>query len=201
VTHPDFEAGIFASEKGIVTGALGADDKPIYAHAEQGTTTTTGAAHFDQWFRDVEAINQSGNLALTLALVPGTDVYRYAKAGFFPIDGLLGNEWMADAAGALHNFHFTFELHTKFVYRGGEVFTFKGDDDVFTYINGKLAVDLGGVHEVEEQSVALDGVAADFELVIGEEYALDFFFAERNSTESDFQIDTSIVFTDCGFLR
>jgi len=54
--------------------------------------------------------------------------------------------------GRNHNFHFTFELHTEFIYKGGEVFTFVGDDDVFTFINKKLAIDLGGVHGAETMS-------------------------------------------------
>jgi fibro-slime domain-containing protein len=202
LVHPDFEAGVFESDKGIIEEVLGPDGKPVYAHGETGTVTTTGAEHFDQWFRDVDGVNQASELTLGFEMVAGTtNVFRYAKAGFFPIDGLLANESMLDLAGRPHNYHFTFELHTKFVYQGGEVFTFKGDDDVFTFINGKLAVDLGGVHEVQQQSVNLDEIAPGFGLLQGEEYALDFFFAERHTTESNFQIDTSIVFTDCGVVR
>src|SRR5262249_60251463 len=93
-----------------------------------------------------------------------------------------------------HNFHFTFELHTKFTYKGGEKFTFIGDDDVFTFINGKLVVDLGGVHSAETKNVNLD----DLGLEVGQVYPLGFFYAERHVTKSEFEMDTTLKFTDCG---
>ena len=55
-----------------------------------------------------------------------------------------------------HNYHFTFEIHAEFTYEGGEVFTFTGDDDLFTFINDKLAIDLGGVHGPQSDTIDLD---------------------------------------------
>ena len=69
---------------------------------------------------------------------------------------------------------------------------FSGDDDVFTFINGQLVVDLGGIHASQTQSVNLDTLG----LTPGQEYQLDFFFAERHVTQSHFRIDTTIEFTD-----
>jgi fibro-slime domain-containing protein len=190
-SHPDFEDAL-GNDRGIVTDMLGANGKPVYAHGTMGTDTTTNAESFNQWFEDVAGVNEAE--ALTLTFSPGAGgVYTFQDSDFFPIDGrLLGNE------GNQHNYHFTFELHTTFVYNGGETFTFRGDDDVFAYINGHLVIDLGGVHTVQEESVDLDAQARDLGISVGGEYALDFFFAERHTVESNFRIDTSIVFKDCG---
>ena len=91
------------------------------------------------------------------------------------------------------NYHFTYELHQQFTYKGGEVFEFVGDDDVWVYINGKRVIDLSGVHKPETARVTLDAAkAAELGLEVGKNYSFDFFFAERNFSGSDFTITTSL---------
>ena len=75
-------------------------------------------------------------------------------------------------------------------------FSFTGDDDVWVFINGKLAVDIGGVHGQAKRSINLDDEADELGLVEGETYALDFFFAERHTTESNFRIETTLTLVD-----
>jgi fibro-slime domain-containing protein len=192
-SHPDFEYAI-GMDLGIVQQTLGANLKPLYA-GNPTTPTTNGQQYFDQWYNDVDGVNLSKSLQITLTQVPGTNQWTYDSDAFFPIDGqLFGNE------GNDHNFHFTFELHTKFDYLGGEVFTFRGDDDLWVFINGKLGIDLGGVHGAMTAQIDLDAQAAQLGISPGNAYTLDFFFAERHTSQSNFRIETTIgSFIDCGY--
>lgn len=188
--HPDFEQEL-GDDRGIVAATLGADGKPVYAGGS-GTTTTHGKTAFDQWYRDVAGVNQSSTFAITMTPGPG-GVFTFSSNAFFPLDGKgFGNQ------GRDHNFHFTYELRTTFLYKGGEVFKFTGDDDLFTFINGRLVIDLGGVHGAQDATVDLDARAAELKIEKGKVYSLDFFFAERHTSESNFRIDTTLNFVDCG---
>ncbi len=188
--HPDFEH-FLGDDKGIVATTLGSDFKPVYANTSGTTPTTTGKANFDQWYNDVPGVNFSSLFQITLAPIGG-GVTSYDNPNFFPVDGQgWGNQ------GQVHNFGFTFELHTTFAYQGGESFTFTGDDDLWTFINGHLAIDIGGVHGAESQSINLDTQAGALGIVVGQTYPLDIFTAERHTSQSDIRIDTTISFNNC----
>lgn len=187
IDHPDFESDTLGDDRGMVQSTLGVDGKPVYA-GMPNTLTTTGKLEFDQWFHDVTGVNTSTTYTLTLSPEAGEKLlYGFDSSAFFPIDDqLFGNE------GLLHNFHFTLELHVDFRYSGGEVFTFRGDDDVFVFINERLAIDLGGVHSAESSTVDLDASAADLGITPGGVYPLALFFAERHTDGSNFHVETTI---------
>jgi fibro-slime domain-containing protein len=46
--------------------------------------------------------------------------------------------------------------------------------------------------------VNLDARATELGIEKGKVYPLDFFFAERHTSESNFRIDTTLNFVDCG---
>ncbi len=194
----------------VVENWRDADGRPICYHVAEkypapgdvagkwGAFDTGGiesADSFRSWYHDTPGLNMSELLTITLVRQPdGTYLFDnqldpdYADlGGFFPIeDRLLGNP----GGYPDRNFHFTFELHGDFEYDAdvGQVFKFSGDDDVWVFIDGELVIDLGGVHSSREQYIDLDRL----DLEPGESYRLDFFFAERHRTQSNFQIVTNL---------
>lgn len=87
-----------------------------------------------------------------------------------------------------HNFGFAMKIQATFVYQPGQYFDFLGDDDVWVFINNRLAVDIGGQHAQVAGAVDLDTLG----LVPGETYPFHIFYAERHTSSSNFRMHTSI---------
>ncbi|MDX2090412.1 MAG: fibro-slime domain-containing protein [Kofleriaceae bacterium] len=189
IDHPDFEV-VPANDvviPGLVMSTMTPGGKPMLAANPPAAGLITSATTFAQWYTDVTDVNQRFEQDLVLTETsPGNFVYD--DDSYFPIDGMgFGNE------NNPHNYHFTTELHANFTYKGGEVFTFRGDDDVWVFVNGKLAIDIGGVHSANSATIDFDARAAELGLTVNQTYAIDFFQAERHVTGSNFRIETSIA--------
>ncbi len=127
-------------------------------------------------------------------------MYEYKSDNFFPLDGKgFGNEWNHELGNTEynaqqginpnHNYSYTMELHWQFVKKPGMRFTFNGDDDVWVFVDKKLILDIGGIHEPIQKSFNVD----DLGLVNGRQYDLHVFYAERHSAHSHILIQTNII--------
>jgi fibro-slime domain-containing protein len=203
--HPDF--GTFVVEdKGIVEESLGADDKPVYAGPATGTVASSGPANFYWWYNTDTRTTGDGvcgaseecprNLELKHDIVlsyNGAD-WSFSSDNFFIVDK---KGWQPTTTGYAHNWHFTVECAMQFTYVAGDTFYFRGDDDVWVFINRKRAINLGGTHGPLAASVNLDSKATELGIAPGGTYSMHLFYAERHAIGSSFLMTTNIALTTC----
>jgi fibro-slime domain-containing protein len=221
LSHPDFAetVGSQGISSGMVADTLDATGHPVYTgHCEKGTANVSdckgdGAgswqthtkALWDQWYQGGPLASQVVS-SLTLSRTTGS-TFSYAPAtdGFFPVDNngwvKSGEEIPDPGCSGGHNFGFTSEVHDWFTFMGGESLTFSGDDDVWVFVGGKLALDLGGVHGQETATITLqaDGSAScsgecasatrALGLTVGHVYQISLFHAERRGCGANFRLD------------
>lgn len=122
---------------------------------------------------------------------------------FYPLEdlgyeqpGLLKNTSEVDGNG--RNGNFTLRGESQFIYNEADnlYFQFKGDDDVYMFINGVLALDLGGSHGSNTKKVELNKLnKTKYNLEDGKIATFTFFYMERCSDASTFAIETNMKLT------
>ena len=195
---------------GMVEQQLGTNGVPK-RNSSNFPEACSGTDYLDYWFLPLE-IGQDANgkkytnstcrdLELTLddeGYWFGQKNSQSPERGLFFLDDF---EYLDDAktvknifydhlngSGGYHNFGFTMKFQAKFEYVPGQKFEFKGDDDVWVFINNRLVVDIGGQHAEVSGGVDLDTLG----LTPGAEYPFHIFYVERHTSSSNFMMRTSM---------
>jgi fibro-slime domain-containing protein len=216
--HPDFDFGSITGDflmKGMVENQISAARKPVRT-AKAPNPPVTFSRFDDWWTTDTNSATAAelrrSESCLDIPMTQTNDgkweysSYRDAPArGFWPINGTLNYHKETSAScyvkpppdstswvtgGPPVNGNFCMESHATFIYQPGQTFDFRGDDDVWIFINDKLLIDLGGVHTPKSASVDLDLL----NLVPGQEYKWDLFYCDRQPCGSALNMKTSIIF-------
>lgn len=189
-----------------MTTVTGTDTKehsvPIYGMAvdayksivltDNGTGTYSFEAGYSGTKKDVQYDRESGTI------YNGTN--GGDESGFYPLENL-GYEQpglltaTSKVNNGAKNGGFTLRGESQFVYNKDSklYFTFTGDDDVYMYINGVLALDLGGAHGRNSKTVNLNDLdATKYGLKEGQVATFTFFYMERCSDASTFGIETNM---------
>ncbi|HYQ40760.1 MAG TPA: fibro-slime domain-containing protein [Polyangiaceae bacterium] len=219
-SHPDFEMKFMGDvvRRGLVEATLGPDHKPVFkdrlgrpplAGSPTGINTDwqpmepviASADSFKQWYNTSEVNREFAKKLPLSETEPGSGLFGYDSSMFFPLSPMEGFGITPKGNGPGMNFLFTTEVHVQFKYSGGQKFTFRGDDDLWIFVNGQLALDLGSMHNAEEGTIDFDAQASALNIALGGTYPMDIFHAERHTFASNFKITTNIACFTPGVVK
>ena len=185
--------------------AIGKDSMPVIDTYCNGPGWTGGKSDCEGLFGDGAKTEDQIRLDLGLTngdmIIGWTDVnnapnnwplFSAGENRVYSVDSAKSTRWESTetSKNGGRNQHFCFESHANFRFKHGLKFNFRGDDDIWVFIDNKLAVDLGGTHLAAPGYVDLDKFMPSAE--VGHTYDIDIFFCDRRTTMSNVRIKTNM---------
>ena len=203
-------------QKGIVKNDLGEDNKPVFSGSDIAKKCFVDADKFKTLFNYTKDVNEAQCYDMPFTRSEADANWTFDSSplgGFFPVentadstvvkigDTVLGPTADARAKRATssgedkRNQQFCAESHTTFTYYENLEFSFGNTDDMWVFINKKLAIDKGGLNVPTPISLALKDLnttyGKDF-LIAGRDYPLEIFYCNRRSAAPNFSFKANV---------
>ena len=188
---------------GLVRSTLNSFGKPVWSgkiDCNIGQTThgpqywydtlwrTSTGGYSQSYVAGATQLNHFKCLRIPLKLDAAGQYYSFESGSFFPLDTATSIPFPYRPGNNAANFHFAMHAKAAFEYVPGLKFEFKGDDDVWIFIDKKLVLDIGGMHSAVAGTIDLDVLG----LVEGRSYQFDMFYNERHTVGSSISIKTTM---------
>ncbi len=116
------------------------------------------SSQLEKWFDPSESQETAcGNLFLRNVGDTSRPVWTIDEPDFFAVDGLSAQKnYSAGGISRENDYAYCMEINAAMEYKGGETLQFRGDDDLWVYLDNRLAFDHGGIHYAHSETIAVD---------------------------------------------
>ena len=176
------------AESGLVDYDLDENHLPVATGGVEFANRGIKGDNFRRWFNAVDGKNEVHTGTLSLAYNEETTGFEFGSDEFYPLSSI-------GTGVDTSLFTMNFGIPIRVMKSGDESFTIVADDDTWVFVDDKLVLDMGGIHEpvsgffkinksgeiyaaVDEVSLAYTGVLVDDNAVVR------VFHANRDSANS-----------------